>query len=309
MEKQHITLTGNGRSLGIKNPILTASGTFGYGTEFAGFGDLKNLGGIVLKGISLKPREGNPMPRVAETACGMLNAVGLQNCGVEAFVRDKLPLLAAQDVPVIANLYATSAEEFSELAAILAHENGIAGLEVNISCPNVSSGGIAFGQDARMAAKVTEAVCKASGKKPVIVKLSPNVSDIVAIAKACEAAGATSLSCINTLSAMAVDVATRRPLLANIIGGLSGPAIKPVALRCVWQVSQAVRIPVIGIGGICSALDVLEFMLVGASAVQIGTGNFIRPDMAFQIAAELPALKEQYNIADWASFRASFQVE
>jgi dihydroorotate dehydrogenase (NAD+) catalytic subunit len=309
MEKQSITLTGNGRSLTLKNPVLTASGCFGYGEEFAAFGDLRTLGGIVLKGVSLKPREGNPMPRIAETPCGMLNAVGLQNCGIEEFVHSKLPGLPGAELVIIANLYGADIGEFAELARILAAEPSIAALEVNISCPNVRQGGIAFGQDPHMAAQVTSAVCNAAGAKPVIVKLSPNVADIVVIARACEDAGANMLSCINTLPGMAVNVASRRPLLSNISGGLSGPAIKPVALRCVWQVSRAVSIPVIGIGGICSAEDVLEFMLVGASAVQIGAGNFIRPDMAFHIVRELPALRERYHISDWGSFRGSLRVE
>ena len=309
MNKLNVTLKGNDRSLSLKNPVMTASGTFGYGLEYMPFGDIGALGGIVVKGLSLTPREGNPMPRVAETACGMLNAVGLQNCGVDTFLRDKLPLLPWADVPVIANLYATNPEDFGILAKILSAEKGIAALEVNISCPNVSCGGILFGQDPSMAAEVTEAVCKQAGNKPVIVKLSPNVTDIATIAKACESAGATALACINTLSGMGVDLKERRPLLANILGGLSGPAIKPVALRCVWQVSRAVSIPVIGIGGIMDAEDVLEFILVGATAVQIGTGNFVSPDTAFRIVQELPAVCAQYDVTDWDSFRKSFSAE
>lgn len=305
MEKKRLVLQGQSASLELKNPVLTASGTFGYGLEFMPYGDLQTLGGIVVKGLSLTPREGNPMPRIAETACGMLNAVGLQNCGVEAFIRTKLPLLPADTLPVIANLYATNADDFAELASVLAAESGIAALEVNISCPNVCEGGVAFGQNETMAASVTEAVKKKAGNKPVIVKLSPNVTDITRIAKACESAGADMLSCINTLNGMAVDVSSRRPLLANITGGLSGPAIKPVALRCVWQVCQAVSIPVIGIGGIQSAEDVLEFILVGASAVQIGTSNFSRPDSAFRIARDLPVVAEKYGITSWDGFRGS----
>lgn len=302
-----VTLTTNPQ-LSFKNPILTASGTFGYGEEFAPYGDLTSLGGIVVKGLSLKPRAGNPCPRVAETAAGMLNAVGLQNDGVEAFIKHKLPRLPWSEVPIIANLYATSPEEFAELATILAAEEGVAGLEVNISCPNVKEGGILFGQDPKLAAQVTEAVCKVAGNKPVIVKLSPNVTDIVHMAQAVAGAGAHALACINTLSGMAVDIRSRKPLLANVIGGLSGPAIKPVALRCVWQVSRAVNIPVIGIGGIASAEDVLEFLLVGAHAVQIGTGNFMRPDCAFQIAAELPALCQKMGITSWEDWRGSLKV-
>ena len=308
MDKLRVSLKGPGLSLDLKNPVLTASGTFGYGLEFMPYGDLQSLGGIVVKGLSLAPREGNPMPRIAETPCGMLNSIGLQNCGVEVFIRHKLPLLPTDTLPVVANLYATSTAEFSELAAILAAESGIAALEVNISCPNVAEGGSSFGQNPHMAAAVTEAVKKNAGAKPVIVKLSPNVTDICEIARACEGGGADILSCINTLSGMAVDLASRRPLLAMVTGGLSGPAVKPVALRCVWQVSRAVRLPVIGIGGVQRAEDVLEFILAGAHAVQIGTANFSRPDTAFRIVQDLPAVTEKYNVTDWDAFRGSLRV-
>jgi len=308
--KLRVTLKGPmGTALEIKNPVLTASGTFGYGLEFMPYGDLTSLGGIVVKGLSLAPREGNPMPRVAETTCGMLNAVGLQNCGVEVFLREKLPLLPTDQLPVIANLYATSVSDFAELSGILAAAPGIAALEVNISCPNVGEGGIAFGHDPHMAGAVTMAVKKRAGSLPVIVKLSPNVTDITAIAKACEAGGADILSCINTLVGMAVDLPSRKPLLANIIGGLSGPAIKPVALRCVWQASRAVSIPVIGVGGIRSAEDVLEFILAGAHAVQVGTASFTRPDAAFRIAEVLPAAMEKYGVTSWNTFRGSLQLD
>ncbi|MDL2267600.1 dihydroorotate dehydrogenase [Desulfovibrio sp. OttesenSCG-928-G15] len=307
MDKLRVTLQGPAASLALKNPVLTASGTFGYGLEFAPFGDLTTLGGIVVKGLSLSPREGNSMPRIAETPCGMLNAVGLQNCGVDVFLREKLPQLPPE-LPVIANLYATSVEDFGALAARIAVHGGVAALEVNISCPNVGEGGVAFGQNADMAAAVTQAVRKNAPLMPVIVKLSPNVTDIVAIAKACESAGADALSCINTITGMGVDLATRKPLLANVTGGLSGPAIKPVALRCVWQVSRAVSIPVIGVGGIRNGEDVLEFILAGAHAVQIGSANFTRPDTAFRIAAELPKLTKKYGISSWDAFRGSLQI-
>ena len=277
--------SGNTKPLVFKNPILTASGTFGYGVEFANYGDLTHLGGIVVKGLSLKPRPGNPLPRVAETPCGMLNAVGLQNDGVESFLKNKLPRLPWHETPVIANLYATSPAEFAELAGILAAEEGIAGLEVNISCPNVKNGGVLFGQDPALAAEVTQAVKKHAGNLPVIVKLS-----------------------LNTITGMGVDVKTRKPLLANVVGGLSGPAVKPVALRCVWQVCNAVKIPVIGIGGITCAQDVLEFILVGAHAVEIGTMNFVRPDAAFRIAEELPHLCQQLGIKNLAEFRGTLQL-
>ncbi len=304
----HVTLSEGTSGLRLKNPILTASGTFGYGLEFAPYGDLRALGGIVVKGLSLKPREGNPMPRVAETPAGMLNAIGLQNCGVERFLREKLPLLPWRQTPILANLYACDPDEFAELAAVLAAEEGVAALEVNISCPNVKAGGVLFGQDPAQAARVTEAVKKRAGDKPVMVKLSPNVADITTVAKAVEAAGADMISCINTLTGMAVDPRTRRPRLANVVGGLSGPAIKPVALRCVWQVSRAVNIPVIGMGGIASATDVLEFLLVGAHAVQVGTANFLRPDFAFNLVAALPEALREAGVDDLDAYRGSLIV-
>lgn len=303
-----VTLKGPTQSLHLKNPVLTASGTFGYGMEFAPYGDLTSLGGIIVKGLSLLPRDGNPCPRIVETTAGMLNAVGLQNDGVEAFCKEKLPRLPWQHLPVIANLYATSPAEFGELAARLDAEEGVAALEVNVSCPNVKSGGILFGQAPGLAAAVTRAVRDAAPNKPLIIKLSPNVTDIALMARSVQDAGADMISCINTLSGMAVDVARRAPRLANVIGGLSGPAIKPVALRCVWQVCQAVDIPVIGLGGICSAEDVLEFILVGAHAVQIGTANFISPDRAFEIVKELPAVCRQLGVTSLDELRGSLKT-
>lgn len=294
--------------LDIKNPIMTASGTFGFGLEFAAYGDLSKLGAIVAKGLSLKPREGNPMPRIAETPCGMLNAIGIQNPGVENFITQALPALKRMDVAVIANLYACDAEEFGELASVLAGEDGVAALEVNVSCPNVKEGGIAFGQDPAQIGKVTEAVKKRAGNKHVMVKLSPNVTDIVTCAKAAVHGGADSLSLINTLSGMAVDIYNRKPRIANVIAGLSGPAIKPVALRCVHQVVQAVDIPVVGIGGIASAEDALEFLLVGAQAVQVGTANFLRPDFAFTLVDEVEALLEELGVGTLDEFRGSLQL-
>lgn len=297
------------KPLHLKNPIMVASGTFGYGLEFMPYGDLTALGGIVVKGISLQPRPGNPLPRVAETPGGMLNAIGLQNDGVEAFLKQKLPYLPHKKVPIIANIYAASVEEFACLTGILANEPGIAALEVNISCPNVKEGGVLFGQDAKQAAAVTYAVCQNAGDLPVIVKLSPNVTDIAAIARAVEKAGAHAISCINTLQGMAVDLQTKRPRLSTTIGGFSGPAIKPVALRCVWQVCQAVKIPVIGIGGIFSAEDALEFIMVGAHAVQLGTANFIRPDAAFLCLQNLPDACKSLDIHDLNTFRGSLISE
>lgn len=304
MMNTHVSLkAADGSTLELKNPVMSASGTFGYGTEFMPYGDIGKLGAIIVKGLSLKPRPGNPLPRVAETPCGMLNAVGLQNDGVEAFITEKLPHLPTHDVPVIANIYAASAEEFGELANVLAHEEKLAALEVNISCPNVKAGGVLFGQDPLMAQSIVQTVKKNAGNKPVIVKLSPNVTNIAEMAKAIEAAGADMISCINTITGMAVDIRSRKPLLANIVGGLSGPAIKPVALRCVWQVAQAVQIPVIGIGGIRSAKDVLEFMLVGASAVQVGTASFTDPTTIFKIIGDLPVLCEELGIKNLEQYR------
>lgn len=294
--------------LALDNPIMTASGTFGYGVEYMRYGDLKTLGGFVVKGLSLEPRPGNPMPRIAESPAGMLNAIGLQNIGAREFVEKRLPMLPWKETPVVANIYACDAPEFADLAGYLSEQEGVAALEVNISCPNVSSGGVLFGQDPKMAAEVTSAVKKRAGDTPVIVKLTPNVTDIAAMARAVEDAGADALSLINTLSGMSVDARTRRPRLANVIGGLSGPAIKPVALRCVWQASQAVKIPVIGMGGITSAEDVLEFILVGAHAVQVGTANFIRPDFAFKLVDEVAALADELGIESWDAYRGSLQV-
>lgn len=294
-------------SLTLKNPVITASGTFGYGLEFMRYGDLSSLGGICLKGISLTPRAGNAMPRIAETPCGMLNAIGLQNVGVQAFLKDKLPYIPAGAV-LIANLYAQSAEDFGELAAIFAEQDKIAALEVNISCPNVQEGGVQFGQDPDMAARVTEAVKRRAGNKQVMVKLSPNVTDVTVIARAVEDAGADIISLINTLSGMAVDIRTRKSRLANVAGGLSGPAVKPVALRMVYQTVRAVNVPVIGMGGIASAEDVLEFIIAGAHAVQVGTYNLMRPDNAFRLVDEVRLLTESLGISSWEEFRGSLLV-
>lgn len=263
-------------SLELQNPVLTASGTFGYAREFEHLVNLHRLGGIIVKGISLEPRAGNPPQRIVETACGMLNAIGLQNVGVQKFIEQKMEYLHHLDVPVIVNILGDSLAEYREIAEQLAGVDGIAALEVNISCPNVKKGGVAFGTDPAMAGAATAAV-KQAADVPVMVKLSPNVSNIGVIARAVEDGGADSISLINTLIGMAIDIKSWRPVLANVIGGLSGPAIKPVALRMVWEVARSVSIPVIGIGGIETAEDALEFMLAGATAVQIGTANFINP--------------------------------
>lgn len=266
----------------LKNPVMAASGTFGYGEEFVRIVDLNRLGGIITKGISIKPMEGNSPPRIVETASGMINSIGLQNVGLQAFIRDKVPFLRQFKTPVIASIFGGTAGEFRELATRLDDVPGIAGLEVNISCPNVAKGGVLFGADPKMAHLVVRTV-KRSAHRPIIVKLSPNVTDITLIAKAVEEAGADGISLINTLMAMAVDPQSRRPLLDNIIGGLSGPAIKPVALRLVWEAVNAVQIPVIGIGGIMTPEDALEFIIAGACAVQVGTANFVNPNACVEI--------------------------
>ena len=262
--------------LELQNPVMTASGTFGYAKEFEDLVDLDRLGAIIVKGLSLQPSKGNPPPRTIETPCGMLNAIGLENVGIDAFIEQKLPFLETLKPPVFVNIYGKKEEDYAELADRIDHLDTIAGIEVNISCPNVKAGGLAFGIDPEAATGVVEAVRRKTTKL-VIVKLSPNVTDIKEIARCVEDAGADALSLINTITGMAIDVETRRPVLANITGGLSGPAIRPVALRMVWQVAQAVTIPIIGIGGIMKARDALEFIIAGASAVQVGTANFVNP--------------------------------
>ena len=262
--------------LRLKNPILSASGTFGYGEAFSALWDVSQLGGLVVKGLSLKPKAGNPPPRIVETPCGMLNAIGLANIGLDAFLKEKMPRLEHLDTAVIVNIYGHSMEEYGAVASGLKGVKGIAAIEVNVSCPNVACGGMAFGTDPRITARVTETVLK-HVDKPVIVKLSPNVTDIRAMAMAAESAGAHAVSLINTLTGMAVDIRQKKPKLANTVGGLSGPAIRPVALYMVHQVVQSVRIPVIGMGGIMDYDNALEFLITGAGAVQVGTANFIRP--------------------------------
>ena len=266
----------------IQNPVMTASGTFGYGEEFAPYMDLNRLGAMITKGLSVESSMGNFPQRVVETAGGMLNAIGLENVGVTAFLQKKIPFLKSLNVPLIANIYGCSIDDYVELARILNDVPEIRGMEVNISCPNVKAGGIAFGVDPKEAENVVLAVRKAT-PKPLIVKLSPNVTDITVIAKAVEFAGADAVSLINTITGMAIDANTRKSILANITGGLSGPAIKPIALRMVWQVAKAVQIPVIGIGGIRTSTDAIEFLLAGASAVQVGTANFVNPSVTVEI--------------------------
>ncbi len=280
----------------LDNPVIPASGTFGYGYEFAALYDINCLGTFSFKGTTLHGRFGNPQPRIAEAGAGMLNAVGLQNPGVERVILEELPRLAAVfRKPVIANVSGFSVEEYAEVCRRLDTQPQVGWLEVNISCPNVHGGGMSFGTDPKAAAEVTRAV-KAVTAKPVIMKLSPNVTDIVSIAHACEDAGADALSLINTLMGMRIDLKTRRPILANITGGLSGPAVFPVALRMVWQVSQAVKIPVIGLGGVSSAEDVAEMMLAGASAVQVGAANLTDPFVCPKIIRALPEVLDRLQI-------------
>ncbi|HLC17564.1 MAG TPA: dihydroorotate dehydrogenase [Thermodesulfobacteriota bacterium] len=267
----------------FKNPVWTASGTFGYGLEFRDFTDLERLGAVVVKGLSLKPRTGNPAPRIVETPCGMLNAIGLQNVGVEAFITEKLPELEKIDTRIVANIFGETVAEYSEVAKRLDGAPGLSAVEVNISCPNVKKGGIVFGTDPKEAFRVVSAVRKAAKRLPVITKLSPNVTDIKVMVKAVEDAGTDAISLINTIPAMVVDVEKRRPVLANAIGGLSGPAIRPVAVRLLWEARKATRLPLIGIGGIMTAGDALEFIIAGAAAVQVGTASFIDPDSAVRV--------------------------
>lgn len=283
--------------LKLKNPVMTASGTFGYGEEYSEYVDLNRLGAIVVKGLSLQPRPGNPPPRIMETTGGMLNAIGLQNIGVDVFIEEKLPFLRKHDVTVIANIYGESYAEYQKVARKLSSVKGVHALEVNVSCPNVKRGGLSFGSDPRIAALVTRKV-KEETDLPVIIKLTPNVTDITAIAVAVEKAGADAISLINTLTGMSVNLKTRTPHLKNITGGLSGPAIKPVALRMVWQVVKCVSIPVIGIGGIMNAGDALEFMVLGASAVQVGTANFVNPHATTDILEGMQEYLRYNNIKD-----------
>ncbi len=283
--------------LKLRNPVMPASGTFGYGQEFAPYLDLRRLGAIVTKGLSLKPKAGNPMPRIAETTSGMLNAIGLQNVGVDAFVTDKTRDYRELDTPVIANFFGNTLDEYGEVARRLADVPEVAAVELNISCPNVKQGGIVFGTDPRAAAEVVTLV-RRQLSKPLIVKLTPNVTDITVIARAVEEAGADAISCINTITGMAVDIRTRQPKIANRTGGLSGPAIRPIAVRMVHQVVQAVRIPVIGIGGIMTASDALEFLIVGARAVQVGTANFVDPAAMLAIIDGIEAFLIEEGLND-----------
>jgi len=272
--------------IALRNPVITASGTFAYGIEFEKLLDLNSLGGLVVKGLSREPIEGNPAPRVFEAASGMINSIGLQNIGVHAFVRDKLPALARLKTAVFANVFGYATEDYVEVVRVLEDHQGLAGYEINVSCPNTSHGGIYFSSDPGLLAEVVTAV-KQVARRPVIVKLSPNVAAIEPLAQAAESSGADAISLVNTFISLAIDARTRRPVIGAGLGGLSGPAIKPIALRLVWQAARAVKIPVIGLGGIASGEDAAEFMIAGASAVQVGTATFWDPASPVRIAEEL----------------------
>ena len=283
--------------LTLKNPVMTASGTFGYGEEFADFFDVSRLGGIVVKGTTGERRQGNAYPRMAETPSGMLNAVGLQNVGVETFCKEVYPRIKEIDTNIIVNVSGSSIEEYCKVAEMVNELERIPAIELNISCPNVKKGGMGFGTDPNMAAQVVEAVRKVYDKT-MIVKLTPNVTSVVEIAKSVEGAGADSVSLINTMLGMAVDVEKQKPYLSTITGGLSGPCVKPVAVRMVWQVAHAVKIPIVGLGGIASAADALEFLMVGARAVEVGTANFIDPTVTVKIVEGLQDYCERHGIKD-----------
>jgi len=295
--KPQVDLSINFAGIRLKNPVLTASGTFGYGEEFAEFVDLNRLGGVIVKGISLKPIKGNPPPRIWETPSGMLNAIGLENPGVDVFLKEKLPYLRKFDTAVFVNVFGYSLEDYVGVVERLSDAPGITALEVNISCPNVKAGGIVFGTNVKAAFDLLSAVRKAT-KLPVIAKLSPNVTDITEFAKAARDAGCDGLSLINTLLGMAIDVRCRRPRLANCTGGLSGPAIRPVAVRMVWQTAQAVQLPIIGMGGIMTGEDALEFVLAGASAVAVGTANFVNPRATLEVLEGMEQIMQEQGLAD-----------
>ena len=296
-----------GRGLAIKNPVMTASGTFGYGLEYGDFIDLNRLGGVLVKGTTLHPRQGNPYPRMAETPSGMLNAVGLQNKGVDYFCEHIYPAISGYDTAMIVNVSGSQVEDYIETAEKINALEGIPAIELNISCPNVKEGGMAFGVTCAGAASVVRAV-RAVYDKTLIVKLSPNVTDITEIARAVEAEGADSISMINTLLGMAIDAEKRRPVLSTITGGLSGPAVKPIALRMVWQTAQTVKVPIIGMGGIASATDAIEFLLAGASAVEVGTYNFVDPSVTTQIVDGIEDYMHRHGFTDIQDLIGALQI-
>jgi dihydroorotate dehydrogenase (NAD+) catalytic subunit len=289
-----VDLSTNFAGISLRNPVLGASGTFGYGSEFAPFIDLREIGGFVAKSLTLEPRFGNPPPRIAEVASGMLNAISLENVGVQAFIEEKLPLIP-EGVTVIASAFGTEMGDYAEVARRLSEAPQVAGLEINASCPHVKSGGIEFGQSPEVLGELVRTV-RGATKLPLLVKLSPNVTSIADMARVCEAEGADGVCLINAIQAMDVDIETRRPLLKNILGGFSGPAIRPIALRMVWQVSQAVSIPICGIGGILDAQDAVKFLLCGASAVQVGTANYLNPTATVDIVAGITAYLQRCGL-------------
>lgn len=303
-----VDLTVDLNGLKLKNPVMTASGTFGYGTEYMDFFDISRLGGIVVKGTTLNHREGNPYPRMAETPQGMLNAVGLQNKGIDYFISDIYPEIKDYGTNMLINVSGSTVEEYEEVARKVNDLDSIPGIELNISCPNVKEGGMAFGTSCPSAVSVVNAVRKIY-KKHLMVKLSPNVTNVTEIAHAVEGEGADSVSLINTLLGMAIDVDSRRPLLSTVTGGLSGPAVKPVALRMVWQVSQSVKIPVVGLGGIMSATDAVEFLLAGASAVQIGTANFIDPMVSLKVSDGIKEYCEKHGFSSASELTGAMVIE
>lgn len=304
---QAVNLAVEVGSLRLKSPVLAAGGTFGYGQEFADYLDLNRIGGLVTKGLSMEPRVGNAPPRIVETACGMLNAIGLANVGAEVFLNEKLPFLASLDCAVVVNLYAESINQFADLAERLDGHQGIDALEINVSCPNVRGGGMAFGIDPIAVSTVTRVVRENTGL-PVWVKLTPNVTDPAPVALAAQKAGAEAISLINTLLGMSIDARTRRPRLANVVGGLSGPAIKPVGLRMVHQVARTVDIPVVGLGGIVSGEDAAEYLLAGASAVQVGTANFVDPSSVQRVADELAVFCAEQGISQVSELVGGLKV-
>lgn len=293
--------------IALRNPVLTASGTFGYGSEFAPFFDLRRIGGIVAKSLTLEPRAGNPPPRIAETPAGMLNAIGLENVGVDAFITEKLPLLP-DGVTVIASVFETEIDRYAEACKRLTGAPKLAGLEINASCPHVKSGGIEFGQRPELLARLVRETRRATSL-PLLVKLSPNVAFIAEMARVCEGEGANALSLVNTIQALDVDLATRRPVLRNGLGGLSGPAIRPVALRMVWQAAQAVRIPICGIGGIMTGEDAVKFLVCGASAVQVGTASYLNPLAAAEVADGIAAFAARERLARVADLVGTLRME